>query len=112
MPLASMRTESKPRQTSLRAFFGYLTLACLLMGMTRALSDFEPPPVLLFFLSVALFSSFGAALGSLFGWSEIGAVVGIAALFVLIFASLLPVSNCDRWAPSKYDRLAVNHDFQ
>ena len=69
-----MRAESQPRQTSLRAFFGYLTLVCVLLGIGRATNGFDTPPPLGLFLSVALFSSFGAALGSLFGRAAIGAL--------------------------------------
>ena|SRR5438132_512334 len=105
-----MNAEPKRRQGSSRAFFGYLTLTSVLLGMARASSGFDPPAVLAFSLSVALFSSFGAVLGSLFGNPCAGAVVGIAALFVLGLATLMPVSDFGPPGPSKYDRLTMRPD--
>jgi len=79
-----MNADQKHRQTSLRAFFGYLTLVCVLMGVARAAIGFDSPFLFDLVLGAAAVLSFGAALGSLLGRPMAGAVVAFA-LMVIVF---------------------------
>ena len=91
VPVARMNAEQKPRQTSLRSFFGYLTLACFSIGAYRGASALPigvPIKALIgVSLMIATCSVIGAAMGSLFGRAGVGATIG-TALTVLWWCAL------------------------
>jgi len=90
-----MSTGQNRRQTSLRAFFGYLTLAGIGLGVMRwalatgAIHDAaDSIRVLLVIATMATPFAFGAAVGSLVGRRRIGVVIGVLGLLYLLFGRL------------------------
>jgi hypothetical protein len=91
-----MNSEPNLRQTSLRSFFGYLTLACIALGATQS-DAFRADPALAFLLFAITCSAVGAALGSLFGRAEISAaIVAMVIVAGRCVLSLLDVIQTSR----------------
>jgi hypothetical protein len=77
-----MSVEPKRPQSSLMAFFGYMTLACMSFALVRramVVVELYAAPDVLLFLSAVMFAAAGASLGSLFGRPGAGAAVGFVA---------------------------------
>ncbi len=91
-----MNVVPNHHRSSLRTFFGYLTLACISLAVGRSVERCtRTGPLLGLFLTLTVFAATGAALGALFGRPGRGAVLGIAAacLLTCLFAMAVVMTS-------------------
>jgi len=65
---------------SLRAFFGFLTLACVSLAAFSSARSFRAPAIVAVALVKVSCAAIGAALGSLFGRPKVGALCAFIAM--------------------------------
>jgi hypothetical protein len=99
-----MNAEPRPRQTSLRAFFGFLTLACILLGVIRCMAvprdDRAASFWIFWFLLIVTPISIGAAVGSLFG-SPVGGAIIVLMIEVAVCCGVLAYAYS--WGLTPFD---------